>query len=33
MDTARVLVTAGGIALAAFIAWFFFGPAKERRLR
>lgn len=33
MDTARILVTVGGVALAAFVLWFFLGPGAERRLR
>ena len=33
MDTAAILVTTGGAALAAFVLWFFLAPAKERRLR
>jgi hypothetical protein len=33
MDTPRILVTVGGVALSAFILWFFFGPKAERRLR
>jgi plastocyanin domain-containing protein len=26
MDTAEIVVTAGGVALIGFILWFFFGP-------
>lgn len=26
MDTAEIFVLLGGIALAAFVLWFFFGP-------
>ena len=26
MDTSQIVVTAGGMALIAFILWFFFGP-------
>ncbi len=26
MDTAEIFVTIGGVALIAFILWFFFGP-------
>jgi plastocyanin domain-containing protein len=26
MDTGQILVTLGGVALIAFILWFFFGP-------
>jgi hypothetical protein len=33
MDTAQVMVTAGGVALATFIVWFFFGRKTERGLR
>lgn len=33
MDTAAILVTGGGAALAAFILWFFLAPGRERGLR
>ena len=28
MDTAEIIVTAGGVALIVLILWFFFGPRK-----
>lgn len=33
MDTAEVVVTAGGAALVAFILWFFFGPRQAVQAR
>ena len=33
MDTAELFVTAGGVALVAFILWFFFGPRTATRAR
>lgn len=33
MDTAEILVTTGGVALIAFILWFFFGPKKPPAAR
>ena len=33
MDTAEIFVTAGGVALIAFILWFFFGPRKATAAR
>lgn len=31
MDTAEILVLVGGLALAAFVVWFFFGPRVPER--
>jgi LPXTG-motif cell wall-anchored protein len=31
MDTAQILVTAGGATLIAVVLGFFFGPKKRRR--
>ena len=33
MDTAEIIVTIGGVALVAFILWFFFGPRIATRAR
>jgi plastocyanin domain-containing protein len=33
MDTAEIVVTAGGVALIGFILWFFFGPRKATAAR
>ena len=33
MDTAEIVVTVGGVALVAFILWFFFGPRMATQAR
>ena len=33
MDTAAIIVTVGGVALVAFILWFFFGPRTASQAR
>jgi plastocyanin domain-containing protein len=33
MDTPEILVTVGGLALMAFVLWFFFGPKKNTAAR
>jgi len=33
VDTAEIVVTAGGVALVGFILWFFFGPRAAAKAR